>query len=43
MCVSMSSSIAIAIAGLSACAVTSAGIYAISRFEEAARKYSVYW
>lgn len=43
MCVSMSSSIAVAIAGLSACAVTSAGIYAISRFEEAARKYSVYW
>jgi len=39
----MSSSIAVAIAGLSACAVTSAGIYTISRFEEAARRYSVYF
>lgn len=39
----MSSPIAVAIAGLSACAVTSAGIYTISRFEDAARRYSVYF
>jgi len=39
----MSSPIAAAIAGLTACAVTSAGIYAINRGEKAARRYSVYF
>lgn len=39
----MNSPAAVAVAGLAACAVTSAGIYTISRFEDAARRYSAYF